>query len=765
MKFTYSSNLQRSLIRPDGVDKVTGKLKFLTDLSFPNMLHGKILRSAYPHAKIISISTKKAEELPGVRAVITSKDVPGINRFGLIFPDQPVLCDERVRYVGDAVAAVAAETEEIAEKALQLIEVKYEPLPVIDDPEQALLPSAPRLHPDGNILHQASYQKGNVKEAFQTCDVIVEETYELPRQMHAYMETEGGVIVPEKDGRITLYVGTQHGYKDRFQLARILNVPESKIRVVSSPMGGSFGGKDELNIQPYGALLAIKTGCPVKIHQSRRESVRSGLKRHPMKITMKTGASRSGKIVAHQVRIVADTGAYATLGPAVLDFAVEHATGPYIIPNVHVEGVSVYTNNGVAGEFRGFGGNQVTFALEGQIDRLAVKLGICPMELRKRNLRKADDLGPVGQEIAPTDGAAQVLKAISQSPLLNKKESIERGEGTDRWKKTGIGVAIAMHGGGLGYGRLDPAGGRISLNEEGKFEIAFGFEEFGQGLLSVIEQLVIKEIGCSANDIKITIGDTDSVPRSGSSTASRGTSMVWHALQRMKDPFKKRLLEKASQCTGVPATQLYLGPSGIWSCGLNSEPLITYQQIAHETKDDPIQIETEFHFPTTPHSIPGGHYLYSFAACAVKVEVDELTGIVRVKNLEQAVAAGPVIYPTGYLGQIEGGSVMALGYTLLEEAIMEKGKYVTENFDSYLIPTINDIPLSMDITAIEELYEGDPYGPRGVGEIGTVAVAPAIAKAIYDAIGLWVTKLPVSREEIVKAVNQREMREWLTTKL
>ncbi|MGG3161898.1 xanthine dehydrogenase subunit D [Geobacillus stearothermophilus] len=766
MKFTCSNNLQRSLIRPDGVDKVTGKLKFLTDLSFPNMLHGKILRSAYPHAKIISISTKKAEELPGVRAVITSKDVPGLNRFGLIFPDQPVLCDERVRYVGDAVAAVAAETEEIAEKALQLIEVEYEPLPVIDDPEQALLPSAPRLHPDGNILHQASYQKGNVEEAFQTCDVIVEETYELPRQMHAYMETEGGVIVPEKDGRITVYVGTQHGYKDRFQLARILNVPESKIRVVSSPIGGSFGGKDELNIQPYGALLAIKTGCPVKIHQSRRESVRSGLKRHPMKITMKTGASRNGKILAHQVRIIADTGAYATLGPAVLDFAVEHATGPYIIPNVHVEGLSVYTNNGVAGEFRGFGGNQVTFALEGQIDRLAVKLGICPMELRKRNLRKADDLGPVGQEIAPTDGAAQVLKAISQSPLLNKKESIEWGEGTDRWKKTGIGVAIAMHGGGLGYGRLDPAGGRLSLNEDGKIEIAFGFEEFGQGLLSVIEQLVIKEIGCSANDIKITIGDTDRVPRSGSSTASRGTSMVWHALQRMKDPFKKRLLEKASQCTGVPATQLYLGPIGIWSCdGLNSEPLITYQQIAHETKDDPIQIETEFHFPTTPYSIPGGHYLYSFAACAVKVEVDELTGIVRVKNLDQAVAAGPVIYPTGYLGQIEGGSVMALGYTLLEEAIMEKGKYVTENFDSYLIPTINDIPLSMDITAIEELYEGDPYGPRGVGEIGTVAVAPAIAKAIYDAIGLWVTKLPVSREEIVKAVNQREMREWLTTKL
>lgn len=760
MNFSYSSNLQSSFIRPDGVDKVTGNLKFLTDLSFPNMLYGKILRSAYPHAKIISISTKKAEELPGVKAVITSKDVPGLNRFGLIFPDQPVLCDERVRYVGDAVAAVAAETEEIAEKALQLIEVEYEPLPVIDDPEKALLPSAPRLHPDGNILHQASYQKGDVEEAFRTCDCIVEETYELPRQMHAYMETEGGVIVPEKDGRITVYVGTQHGYKDRFQLARILAIPESKIRVVSSPMGGSFGGKDELNIQPYGALLAIKTGCPVKIHQSRRESVRSGLKRHPMKITMKTGANRSGKIVAHQVRIIADTGAYATLGPAVLDFAVEHATGPYIIPNVYVEGLSVYTNNGVAGEFRGFGGNQVTFALEGQMDRLAVELGMCPMELRKRNLRKADDLGPVGQEIAPTDGAAQVLKAISQSPLLSERE-----QSTNPWTKTGVGVAIAMHGGGLGFGRLDPAGGRLSLNKDGKIEIAFGFEEFGQGLLSVIERLVIKEIGCSANDVKITIGDTDHVPRSGSSTASRGTSMVWHALQRMKIPFTQRLLEKASQYTGVPVDRLYLGPIGIWCRHKSdSELLITYKQMADETKDDPIQIETEFHFPTTPHSIPGGHYLYSFAACAAKVEVDVLTGIVRVKHLEQAVAAGPVIYPTGYLGQIEGGSVMALGYTLLEEAVMEKGKYVTENFDSYLIPTINDIPLSMDITAIEELWEGDSYGPRGVGEIGTVAVAPAIAKAVYDAIGLWVTKLPLSREEIVKAVNRRELRKWLTTK-
>jgi len=445
-----SSNLNSSRIRPDGFEKVTGSLTYLTDLQVPEMLYGKILRSKYPHAKIRKLSVEKAEQLPGVKAVITSKDVPGLNGFGLIFPDQPVFCETVVRYVGDAIAAVAAVTPEAAEKALQAIEVEYEVLPIIEDPEEALDPECFPLHPNGNILHQASYVKGNVMDTFPHCDVIVEETYLLPRQMHAYMETEGGVFVPEKDGRLTVYAGTQHGYKDRFQLSRILNMPETEIRVISSPMGGSFGGKDELNVQPYGALLALKTGCPVKIHQSRRESVISGIKRHPMKITMKTGATKTGHILAHQVRIIADTGAYATLGPAVLDFAVEHASGPYTISNIETKGYSIFTNNGVSGEFRGFGGNQITFALEGQIDRLADMLGICPIEMRRKNLRKPTDPGPVGQEIAPTNGDALVLNAISKSPLLKmEKETNKEG-----WKKIGVGAAITMHGGRSGIWKI-----------------------------------------------------------------------------------------------------------------------------------------------------------------------------------------------------------------------------------------------------------------------------------------------------------------------
>ncbi|PRS06591.1 xanthine dehydrogenase subunit D [Bacillus halotolerans] len=738
-----------SRIRPDGREKVTGELKYMTDLTFPGMLYGKILRSAYPHAEIVSICTKKAEEMEGVRAVVTHKDVPGFNRFGIVIPDQPVLCEDRVRYVGDAVAAVAAETEDIAEAALELIHVVYRELEVIDSPEKALRPDAHMLHPDGNILHRTFFSHGDVEAGFQSCHTILEETYELPRQMHTYMETEGGVAAPERDGGFTMYAGTQHGYKDRFQLARIFGIPEEKIRVVSSPMGGSFGGKDELNIQPYAALLARKSGCPVKIHQTRQESVRSGIKRHPMKITIKTGADQTGKLLAHDVKIIADTGAYATLGPAVLDFSVEHAAGPYRIPNIRTQGISVFTNNGVAGEFRGFGGNQITFALETHLDRLSSMLGIDPLELRRKNIRKPHDLGPLEHRIASTDGAAQVLNVISASPILKRKHQ------TSRYKRRGVGAAITMHGGGLGYGRMDAAGGRLSLSSDGKITASFGFEECGQGILAAIEHIVTEELGCAAEDISIIIGDTAKVPKSGSSTASRGTSMVWHAIQRLKKPFLAQLKKRAAQLVSCLPEQLILSAGGLRMH--NTKDLaVTYKELAEK---GPLTEETAFDFPTTPDPVVGGHFLYSFGAAAVEVEVDLLTGDVRVIDCEHAIAAGPVVSPQGYRGQIEGGAAMALGYTLMEEAKMTDGRYTAENLDQYVIPGIKDVP-AMKLTAIEELMDGDSYGPRGVGEIGTIAITPAIVKAVHDAVGCWVNKLPISREELLDEIDRKGIKQW-----
>ncbi|TDL69454.1 xanthine dehydrogenase subunit D [Paenibacillus amylolyticus] len=789
-------------LRPDGVPKVTGQLQYLTDMTLPDMIHGRVLRSEYPYARILSIDTSEAEALDGVYAVLTSKDVPGLNRFGIATPDQPVFCEDIVRYVGDAIAAVAADSPERAALALDAIRVEYEELTPLNSTDAALAPGAPELHEHGpgNVLHRTEIKRGDTEQAFATCDHIVTETYYTPRQMHAYMETEGGLFVPDEEGRLNVYAATQHGYKDRMQLARIIGCPEEDIRVVSSPIGGSFGGKDELNVQPYGALLALRCWRPVKMHNSRKESVRAGLKRHPMKIEMKTGMSQEGIIQAHRVRITADTGAYATLGAPVLNFCTEHCLGPYAIPHVDVEGVSVYTNNGLSGEFRGFGGNQAIFAMEGQMDRLAEIMNMDPWEFRRRNMREKNDPGPLNQRILVTDGLSQVWEALNHSELWQKHQQPPVDPSLP-WIKRGVGAAIAMHGAGLGYGIPDPAGGRLSLNNEGKIEVAFSYEEFGQGLIATLEIMLCDLFLCSTSDLSIIIGDTDRVPHSGSSTASRSTTMAWMALQRLQTPFRSRVLAVASEMSGVPADELVTGPGGIWRKGQlpaeSSEAetpekaerievaeivaegtgstqiaesylgasqylakeeapsglVISYAELVTQGEADEWIFDTKFDYPTTPDNVVGGHYLYTYAAVAAEVEVNTLTGETKLLDTRHVVAAGPVINPMGFIGQIEGGSVMALGFTLTEDAVMQDSRYVTTNLDTYLIPTIQDIHTNLEVEAIEDLPEGDAFGPRGIGEIGSVALAPAITAAIHQATGVWVNRLPVPREQLVRPLN------------
>ncbi|OMF54206.1 molybdopterin cofactor-binding domain-containing protein [Paenibacillus sp. FSL R5-0766] len=787
-------------LRPDGAPKVTGQLQYLTDMTLPDMIHGRVLRSEYPYARLLSIDTSEAEALEGVYAVLTSKDVPGLNRFGIATPDQPVFCEDIVRYVGDAIAAVAADSPERAALALDAIRVVYEELKPLNSTDAALTPGAPELHEHGpgNVLHRTEIKRGDTEQAFATCDHIVTETYYTPRQMHAYMETEGGLFVPDEEGRLNVYAATQHGYKDRMQLARIIGCPEEDIRVVSSPIGGSFGGKDELNVQPYGALLALRCGRPVKMHNSRKESVRAGLKRHPMKIEMQTGMSREGIIQAHRVRITADTGAYATLGAPVLNFCTEHCLGPYAIPNVDVEGVSVYTNNGLSGEFRGFGGNQAIFAMEGQMDRLAEIMKMDPWEFRRRNMREKNDPGPLNQRILVTDGLSQVWEALDRSELWQKHQSPPADPTLPPWIKRGVGAAIAMHGAGLGYGIPDPAGGRLSLNNEGKIEVAFSYEEFGQGLIATLEIMLCDLFQCSTSDLSIIIGDTDRVPHSGSSTASRSTTMAWMALQRLQTPFRSRVLAVASEMSGVPADELVTGPGGVWrkgqlpgetpeverarqgagtsekeemqalkgvdqdsEAGFNSVAkegvrlcaMVSYAELVMQGEADEWIFDTKFDYPTTPDNVVGGHYLYTYAAVAAEVEVNTLTGETKLLDTRHVVAAGPVINPMGYIGQIEGGSVMALGFTLTEDAVMQDSRYVTTNLDTYLIPTIQDIHTNLEVEAIEDLPEGDAFGPRGIGEIGSVALAPAITAAIHQATGVWVNRLPVPREQLVRPLN------------
>lgn len=744
MLLNRESSGKRWRIRLDGLGKVTGRLAYLTDMSAAGMLYGRVLRSPHPHALILSICTEKAQQLEGVHAVLTHLDVPGLNRYGIAHQDQPVFCENKVRYVGDAVAAVAAETAELAEYALTLIEVDYELLPIVDDAELALLQEAPLLHPQGNILHRSQFNRGQLGSGFAACTHIVEDTYFTPRQMHTYMETEGGLFVPEEDGRLTVHSPTQHGFMDRLQLSRITAMKQERIRIVSSPIGGSFGGKDELNVQPYGALLALKTNRPVKLHHSRWESVRAGLKRHPMKISMKTGTDASGRLLAHQVRIIADTGAYATLGAEVLNFAVEHVLGPYRYDHVEVDGYSVYTNNGMSGEFRGFGGNQAIFALEGQLDRLAEKLGMDPWELRRMNMRMPDDPGPFGQPIVVTEGAMQVWNAAEASGLWQERGMPNREEECEPWIKVGIGSAFTMHGGGLGVGIPDPAGGRLSLAADGRIEAIFGYEEFGQGLLATLELMLSEQFGLAESDIRMIIGDTDLVPDSGSTTASRATSMMWKTLQNLKVPFTSQLLERAAELLGKSADMLAMGAGGIYETAGRSL-LLTYKELA-EAKGERISCSTTFQFPTSDTPRTGAHFLYTYAAVVVKVEINQLTGRVRVLDQYHAVAAGPVMNPQGFLGQIEGGSSMALGFAITEDAVMQQGQYITKNLDTYLVPTIVEHRGTVSVEPIEHLPQGDSYGPRGIGEVGSVTLAPAIAAAIHQAVGIRVTKLPIEPE-------------------
>jgi len=363
--------------RIDGPQKVTGEQMYMTDYHYPNMVWGKVLRSQYPFAKIKSIDTSMAEAHPEVVCVLTHKDVPGFNGFGIVIPDQPVLCEDMVRCTSDAVALVAAETLEAAEEALALIKVDYEPLEPVTDAETAMVQGAPKLHPDGNIHSHVVIKNGDVEKGFEEADYIFENTFYSPRQMHAFLETEGGWGKWEEDGSLAIRCPGQYGHRDKLQIARALALNPERIHIFSSPNGGGFGGKDEITVQIYLALLAMHTnGRPVKLHLTREESVVAGIKRHPFKVTVKTGAKKDGTLVAHQVRAVADTGAYASLGGAVIALAIEHAAGPYKIPNVDLEGFCVYTNNGIAGAFRGFGVNQVCVGIETHIDMLAEKNGI-----------------------------------------------------------------------------------------------------------------------------------------------------------------------------------------------------------------------------------------------------------------------------------------------------------------------------------------------------------------------------------------------------
>jgi len=739
-------------VRPDIEDKVAGRLAYLTDHRRAGMLVGRILRAGIPHARIVSVDTSAAQALPGVTAVVTTEDIKGQNGYGIVIQDQPALCADKVRYAGDVVAAVAAIDEETAARALALIRVAYEPLPIVDDMERALAPGAPAVHASGNLQREMHFSRGDVEAAWSRCAHIVESSYVTPRQMHAFMETEGGYVVPEADGTLTVCVGGQHGARDRLQLSRILGIPKHRIRVVTSPIGGAFGGKDELTVQPALALLALKSGRPVRLQLDRAESVLAGRMRNPMRIHMRTGCDASGRLIAQELDLLLDAGAYASLSPTVLETCLEHACGPYEVANVRSRGRLAYTNNGICGAFRGFGANQMTYAVECQVARLADAVRIDSIEFRRLNLRKARSPGYLGQQVAPTDRLTEMLDAAANSDLWRRP----RGLTADRRHAIGTGLALLHQGIGLGSVVPDTGAGRLTLLPDGRIEAAFGLDEIGQGLVAIIQATVAAALGCDRDDVLPAFGDTARTPDSGSTTASRGTFVVWKSATLMGPDFGAQLRRAAADILGRQAEDLVIAPGGLRDVRANSDDLsISFAMLAERLAPEARpHTECAFEFPKTNYRSGNARFIFAAGAAVARVAVDRATGEVRVLDLEQDVAAGPILDPACYRGQIEGGGVQGLGFTLTEDMTLQKGRYVADNFDGYMVPTIADAPQTSRVFALEDLESDDEFGPRGVGELGIGAVTPAIAAAVADACGVWPTVTPISPEDLLTAMSK-----------
>lgn len=740
--------------RIDAEPKVKGELRFPSDLYLPGMLWAATHRSRYPHALIKRIDTSRAESLPGVVAVLTHRDVPGGNRYGLFVKDRPVLADEKVRFYGEPIALVAAETREAAEEAVRLIEVEYEPLPVVSDPLKALEPDAPKVHDEGNIARKTRIRLGDVESAFQKAEVIVENTYYTGSAAHAFLETEAGVAYLDERGRINLIAGGQSAYRNRSQLCEALDIPEDMVRVVNPHVGGAFGGKDDVTVQIHLALLALKTKRPVKLVWSREESMIAGFKRHPGIIWMKTAVDSDGKLLAHQVKIIYDTGAYMSLGPAILDVAIENCPGPYRIPNIDIEATLVYTNNLVASAFRGFGAPQVIFAAEQQMDMLAERLGVDRVEFRLRNALRKGDIGVFGNKIETSIAIDKALEIIRDHPLWRNRESFKKSVSRP-WLKRGVGVAASIKGYTIGA-LPDKGTVEIELLRNGVFEVKSGAVEMGQGVETVLALIAAEKLRCGVENVRVTLADTDKTPDTSVTSASRMTFLAGNALLKAADKMIEKLKTAASEILGERKENLELSEKGVRS--KKSGRIISYQELHETLRRKGVETRTSgtFEVPRLQPikgSLEIPHLFFMTAAALALVEVDTLTGFTRVLKMVEVVDAGKVINRLGFEGQVEGGIAQGIGYTLMEEVVTEKGVMKNPDLATYLIPTSKDMP-EIESIAVEYPEDLGPYGAKGIAEITLVPVAPAIINAIYDAVGVRLNRIPATPERLYWALKE-----------
>jgi CO/xanthine dehydrogenase Mo-binding subunit len=732
----------KSVQRIDAYGKVTGDTLFPGDINLPNQAYMKILFANRPHAIIRSVDTSLAEALPGVIAVFTAKDVP-VNEYGLIMPDQPVLCGpgsskpyaERVRFIGDQVAVVVAESEALAAQGRDLIQVDYVDMPVITDAEEAMQPEAVLLHPerDSNVFCHYRIRKGDVDAAFQQADVVIEGEYRTPAQEHAFLQPEAGIATMDDLGRVTIQAAGQWTHEDQKQIAHALALPQDQVRVVYPAIGGAFGGREDLSLQIVLALAAWRLDQrgiqrPVKIIWSREESMIGHHKRHPYTIRTTWGATRDGKVLAVRAEVIADGGAYAYTSTKVLGNATLMCTGPYEIPNVHVDSYAVYTNNIPNGAFRGFGGPQGAFAAETQMNRLAEALHIDPVELRMRNVLREGALLSVGTPLPKGVSMPQVIEKAAeaggwqQTPQGWQRKAGGESVSLPEHLRRGSGFACAFKNVGFSFGFPEQSWATVELHGATEIERAVVHHagaDCGQGAHTFFAQAAAEALNLPMEKIALVVSDTAHTDNSGSTSASRMTFMAGNAI---KGACEQALEKWRSEERPAVAMYQYRPP------------------------------KTTPYDPQTGKAEP--NFAYGYVAQAVTAEVDIETGHIRLVEVISADDVGRAVNPQQVQAQIEGAVVQAAGYTLMENLIQQGGYLKTQHLSTYLIPTVLDVPEQVTSLILEYPDPIGPWGARGMGEMPFLAIAPAVSAALHEATGVWFCEFPLTPERVLRGLGK-----------
>ena len=748
----------------DGVEKVTGSGIYAGDIYLPGMLHGKIKRSPHAHARVKEIHLERALLLPGVRAVISYKDVPASKhkgspppRAGGLVADQNILTG-KPKFVGDGIAAVAAESEYIAEQALELIEVDYEILEPVFDPHEALKPSAPNLHDKKTNLATPpiAIEHGDPDTGFTEADHIFEAVYATGRQHPAYLEPNICTCWFEPSGKLVFYSSTQAAFMVRGSLSEVLNIPAHNIQVIAKHIGGSFGAKQDLYQHEYVcALLARDTGKPVRMEFSRKESFVASKTRHPVEITIRQGVKKDGTLTARQVSYLADTGAYASHAVGVTWVGCDCIASLYRCGNnLSIKGAAVYTNNPVAGAFRGFGGVQAFFALDCQMDEISVALGIDPVDFRLHNAVRPGDLGPAYGVPVSSNGLAACLKKGAEATGWYSRR--DEAAPKESFMKVGWGVGTEMHTSGAYPAINEVSNATIRMNEDGSLHLFIGIADLGTGSQTALAQIVAEEMAVNLERIRVVTGDTEVTPFDIGAYASRTVYIGGKAVQLAAMQLKEQLLKLAAAQLEKDPEQLEIA-EGTVVFKENQTERRTFQEIvAGEGSISPKFL--------VAHATHEPKVAYSYGAHFAMVEVNTLTGQIEVKKVTAVHELGRAIYPKGVEGQIEGGIQQGLGHSLSEDLVVDKktGQVLNPGFVDYKMPLSVDMPEITTIILEEGPDAGGPFGAKGIGEDPIMAIGPAIANAVYDAIGIRFRKLPISPEMVLKALKDKEEGEGVT---